>query len=179
MASTRAHSHEDGNESEGTLADSLREAGTALGEVVGHFTSNFRADRTAEAPSGAHALAGDPDGEPGTIAAQLRAAADNARDALGEKDFRGAASSLAGDAGAIVRDVAGSVSRAGGATVASSEAEEMKAALGSAAEEVRETLGRAVAEVRKRVGQPADDSSVEGDIIDGEVVGEDGGDTDR
>ena len=155
-----------------SLLDNLRGAGEAwlaagasLGGVVNNFASNLRVDRAADQPSGAHAFASAVDDAPETVAAQLRAAVDNARSAFSradsDRDFRAAASSFATDAGAILRDVAGSVSRAGNATLSSDEAEEAKAAFGTAVGEARETFERAVAGVRNR----AEESDIDADGI--------------
>lgn len=161
--------------SSSSLLDTLRgageawlAAGSALGGVMNNFASNLREDRTADQPSGAHAFASAADAEPETVAAQLRAAVDNARSAFtradSDRDFRAAASTFANDAGAILRDVAGSLSRAGNATLSSGEAEEAKAAFGTAVGEARETFERAAAGVRNRAEES--DIDAEGIIKD-------------
>ncbi|QPK83449.1 hypothetical protein G7Y29_01100 [Corynebacterium qintianiae] len=159
----------------GSIMDSLRgageawlAAGSALGNAVGAFAANFREERAADRPAGAHSLAGEGADAQDTLGQQLRAAVDNARGAFNsadnDRDFRAAASSFATDAEGIFRDIAGSVSRAGGATAGSGEAEEVKAAFGNAVNEVRETFSQAVSGVRNRAEES--DIDAEGTVTD-------------
>lgn len=158
----------------GSIMDSLRgageallAAGSALGSAVGTFASNFREERTAST-SGAHAAAENGEQQQDTVGAQLRAAVDHARSAFNsadnDHDFRAAVSSFAADAESIFRDIAGSVTRAGGATADSSEGEQVKAAFGNAVGEVRETFNQAVAGVRNRAEES--DIDAEGAVAD-------------
>lgn len=157
----------------GSLMDSLKSAGeawllagSALSNVVGHFAHNFREDRGAEAPQGAHALGGAADNE--TLGTQFKAAVENARasfsSADNDRDFRAAASSFATDAEGILRDLTGSLSRAGDATVNSPQTEDAKAAFSDALSEVREAFNQAVAGVRNRAEES--DIDAEGTVND-------------
>lgn len=202
------HDWERDQDNNQSLMDSLRSAGeawltagSALGGVVSHFTRSFRDDRTAQEPQGAHAL-GDVADAHDTLGEQLKAAVDNARasfsSADNDRDFRAAASSFAADAEGIFRDLAGSVARAGDATVNSARADEAKGALRDAVAEVSDAFNAAVAGVRNRDGEPGIDaegavndlrarldgfiakvtdqvsgSGTQDDIVDGEVVAED------
>ncbi|EEI16188.1 CGLAU_01105 family protein [Corynebacterium lipophiloflavum] len=153
-----------------SIMDSLRSAGeawlaagSAVGGVVSEFAAKLREDRSAVEPTGAHAAA-DTTSQEGLLQ-QLRGAVDNARGAFNsadsDSDFRAAATTFAADAEAIFRDVAGSVSRAGSAAVQSDQADEAKAAFGSALSEVKETFNQAVANVRNR----AEESDVDAEGV--------------
>lgn len=158
-----------------SLLDNLRgageawlNAGSSLGAVVSSFAANLREDRAAGEPTGAHAFTSADQQPQDSVVTQLRAAVDNARGAFNradnDRDFRAAASSFAADAGSILRDVAGSVSRAGDATLESGEAEQAKAAFGSAVGEVRDTFEQAVSGVRNRAEES--DIDAEGIVAD-------------
>ncbi|WP_288833060.1 CGLAU_01105 family protein [uncultured Corynebacterium sp.] len=203
----KADFHDEG----GSLMDSLKSAGeawllagSALGNVVSHFAQNFREDRSPEAPQGAHAL-GDTADSHDTLTEQFKAAINNARSSFNsadnDRDFRAAASSFATDAEGILRDLTGSLSRAGDATVKSPHTEDAKAAFGDALSEVREAFNQAVAGVRNRAEESDIDAEgtvndlrsrlegligkvteqfdkpkaqdANGDVVDGEVVAED------
>lgn len=172
-----------------SLMNSLKGAGEAslnawsrLGDLAGEFGRNFRADRDAETTGGAHAAdTEDLTDDHAGFGDQFKAAIANAREAYdgeeNDRDFRAASASLTGDAGSILRDFAGSVTRAADTARESDEADKMKSALRDAADEVRGTFSAAVNTVRNR-GSEADREDAS-DIIDGEVVGDKGsGDTD-
>lgn len=172
-----------------SLMNSLKGAGEAslnawsrLGDLAGEFGRNFRADRDAETTGGAHAAdTEDLTDDHAGFGDQFKAAIANAREAYdgeeNDRDFRAASASLTGDAGSILRDFAGSVTRAADTARESDEADKMKSALRDAADEVRGTFSAAVNTVRNR-GDEADREDAS-DIIDGEVVGDKGsGDTD-
>ncbi|MDN8594115.1 MULTISPECIES: CGLAU_01105 family protein [unclassified Corynebacterium] len=172
-----------------SLMNSLKGAGEAslnawsrLGDLAGEFGRNFRADRDAETTGGAHAAdTEDLTDDHAGFGDQFKAAIANAREAYdgeeNDRDFRAASASLTGDAGSILRDFAGSVTRAADTARESDEADKMKSALRDAADEVRGTFSAAVNTVRNR-GDEADRSDAS-DIIDGEVVGDkDSGNTD-
>ena len=172
-----------------SLMKSLKGAGEAslnawsrLGDLAGEFGRNFRADRDAETTGGAHAAdTEDLTDDHAGFGDQFKAAIVNAREAYdgeeNDRDFRAASASLTGDAGSILRDFAGSVTRAADTARESDEADKMKSALRDAADEVRGTFSAAVNTVRNR-GDEADREDAS-DIIDGEVVGDKGsGNTD-
>ena len=172
-----------------SLMNSLKGAGEAslnawsrLGDLAGEFGRNFRADRDAETTGGAHAAdTEDLTDDHAGFGDQFKAAIANAREAYdgeeNDRDFRAASASLTGDAGSILRDFAGSVTRAADTARESDEADKMKSALRDAADEVRGTFSAAVNTVRNR-GDEADREDAS-DIIDGEVVGDKGsGNTD-
>ncbi|MCT1451598.1 CGLAU_01105 family protein [Corynebacterium sp. p3-SID1145] len=172
-----------------SLMNSLKGAGEAslnawsrLGDLAGEFGRNFRADRDAETTGGAHAAdTEDLTDDHAGFGDQFKAAIANAREAYdgeeNDRDFRAASASLTGDAGSILRDFAGSVTRAADTARESDEADKMKSALRDAADEVRGTFSAAVNTVRNRGGEA--DRADASDIIDGEVVGDKGsGNTD-
>ena len=164
----------DGATHEGSLMDSLKTAGeawllagSALSGVVSHFATNFREDRGTDAPQGAHAL-GDVADQNSTLGQQFKAAIENARasfsSADNDRDFRAAASSFATDAEGILRDLTGSLSRAGDATAKSPQTEDAKEAFADAISEVRDAFNQAVAGVRNRAEES--DIDAEGTVND-------------
>lgn len=134
-------------------------SGTAvvrIGDVIGEFTKRLREDREATGASGArHAEESVVEDNEGVFS-QFKAAIDNARQAYqgaqNDNDVRAAGASLLNDTDAILRDLAGSVTRAGYSTGESDEAEEAKKALRTALEEIRETLGAALSKVTPSEG---------------------------
>lgn len=163
-----------------SLLDDLKQAGGALGGVFSEFTGNYRADRAAvHDQGGEHALRDPAEGE-GTLAEQLRAAGAEARQKFtrgsGFGAVRDAAGSLAGRTGGIVRDVAGSATRAADATRESGASADAVSAVSGAWSSVRGRMGEAVSSARSRLDRAKDGQDDDmadegaGNIIEGEVI---------
>lgn len=173
------------DEEDAPLLAKLRQAGGALGEVVSEFTGNYRADREALAgATGEHSRPDLVTDQP-TTAEQLKAAGAAARQKYSEGSgfnaVKGAAGSLAGSTGDIVRDLAGSVTRAVDATRESGASTEASEAVSGAVSSVRDRVGGAVSSVRGRLGRGHTEGDVADEspahIIEGEVLSSETTDT--
>ena len=151
------------------VGDASLNAWSRLGDLAGEFSRNFRADRDADVDTGAHhAVDEELTHAHSGLTEQLKAAIANAREAYqgaaNDRDFRAATTSFASDAESIFRDFAGSVTRAVDTARESDEANQTKAAFGSALDEIRETFNAAVGQVRSRAQES--DVDVEGTVAD-------------
>lgn len=170
----------DSRDDDPSLLENLKQAGGALGGVVSEFTGNYRADREAVHDQGGEHALDDPDEEEGTVAEQLRAAGAEARQKYAQGSgfgaVRDAAGALAGRAGGIVRDVAGSATRAADATRESEVVGEAASAVSGAWSSVRGRMDGAVSSVRGRLDRDKDGQDDDmadegaGNIIEGEVI---------
>lgn len=151
------------------VGDASLNAWSRLGDLAGEFSRNFRADRDADVDTGAHhGVDEELTHAHSGLTEQLKAAIANAREAYqgaaNDRDFRAATTSFASDAESIFRDFAGSVTRAVDTARESDEANQTKAAFGSALDEIRETFNTAVGQVRSRAEES--DVDVEGTVAD-------------
>ncbi|GAB3073943.1 CGLAU_01105 family protein [Corynebacterium aquatimens] len=150
-----ADNNRENNTDNNELLDALKGVGGAsaeaiarIGDVLGDFGRKLKEDRESANTGGSHhaedSVVEDHDG----VISQLKAAVDNARAAYqgaeNDNDVRAAGASFVNDADSILRDLAGSVTRAAYSTGESTEADEAKKALRSALEEARDGIQSAM-----------------------------------
>lgn len=132
------------NSNRSSLLDSLKSAGSAVGEVISDFSDRLRedrAERTAEKGQD-------------SLSERLKQAAARARqelsDAQGGSDIRDASGRFAKEAEEIFKEMYGSVSRAADGTRDSEAYDKVRGQVSESVQSVRGSIDDAVAKARER-----------------------------
>lgn len=146
------NSHNDNNDSRKGVFEALLSAGGQIGDVASDFASRFKADRV-NPEEGKHAL----QSENTPIGDQVKQAVAKARDSFKDADDneqrKSAGASFLGDAESIIKDLAGSASRAAQGTKDSEATQELREKLS----QVRQGFDDSVSQIRERAAKSGDE----------------------
>lgn len=155
-----------------TVISQWGKAGSALGDFAGSVTRQVRDDLGEDGGAGLRKLR-----------AEATGAVDSVRSAESRDDYLEAGRDLAKDTGEFLRGLAGSVREAVSGARSSEEGEQVKSAFAGAVESSRDRIDDATDAMRarrrqreERAAETSDGSAApEPDIIDGEVISDEGG----